>query len=109
MKILIDAQISPHLALWFQDELKIEAYSLKFFNLQYSRDIEIYEFAKNNNFVILSKDSDFIDLLLRLGSPPKLIYLNTGNSSNDFLKELFRNKIQVILELLEENSIVELN
>jgi predicted nuclease of predicted toxin-antitoxin system len=42
-------------------------------------DIEIWEFAKNENYTLVSFDSDFCDIANLYGHPPKIIWLRTGN------------------------------
>ena len=49
--------------------------------LKDSLDNEVWEFAKENGFSILTKDTDFLDIVLLKGSPPKCIYLALGNCS----------------------------
>jgi len=39
----------------------------------------VWQYAKDNNFIIVTKDSDFYDLSLVQGSPPKVIWLQSGN------------------------------
>jgi len=45
-------------------------------------DLEIWNYAFKNDFTIITFDSDFIDLANLKGSPPKIIWLRFGNSSN---------------------------
>jgi predicted nuclease of predicted toxin-antitoxin system len=44
-----------------------------------SEDIVIWEYAKRENFSILTADRDFLELANRLGQPPKLIRLESMN------------------------------
>ena len=43
-------------------------------------DLALWNHAKQNGFVVVSLDSDFYDLSVLLGHPPKLIWLRCGNS-----------------------------
>ncbi len=45
-------------------------------------DSDIFVYAKENDFIIVTFDEDFYDLQLLRGSPPKVIWLRFGNSSN---------------------------
>jgi len=45
-------------------------------------DVEIFQFAKRNDFTILTFDEDFYDLQLIKGFPPKIIWLRVGNINN---------------------------
>lgn len=48
-------------------------------------DTQIWNFAKTNNYSILTFDEDFIDILNMYGFPPKIIWLRTGNVSTNFI------------------------
>jgi predicted nuclease of predicted toxin-antitoxin system len=41
----------------------------------------IWEFAKAHGFMIVSKDADFYQLSVKLGAPPKTIYLRVWNGN----------------------------
>ena len=52
------------------------SYTLSLYELD---DLSIYKKAKDSgNIIIVSKDTDFPDIISRLGSPPKLINLRIG-------------------------------
>jgi len=44
-------------------------------------DAEIWEFARINNYIIVTFDADFYDLSIFTGIPPKIIWLRIGNTS----------------------------
>lgn len=76
MKISMNAQLSPSLAIWINSTFGIESYSLKFLGLRDADDIEIFEKARREeDIVIMTKDNDFLNLLYELGSPLKLYKL----------------------------------
>ncbi len=62
----------------------------------------------NGNRVVVSKDSDFVDSLLLLGTPFKLLYVSTGNISNAKLINLFLANIEFIDQSFESNKLIEL-
>jgi predicted nuclease of predicted toxin-antitoxin system len=41
--------------------------------------------AREADAVVLTKDRDFVDLLERLGPPPRVLWLTCGNTSNSRL------------------------
>lgn len=82
MKIWIDAQLPPTLANWLNRNFDVEAISLKELGLRDAKDTEICEAASQSNAVIMTKDSDFIDLVCRLGTPPQILWLTCGNVTN---------------------------
>ena len=71
MNIWIDAQLPPNLANWTSSNFDTTAVSLKQLSLRDAKDTEIFEAAKFANAIIMTKDSDFIDLVCSLGSPLK--------------------------------------
>jgi predicted nuclease of predicted toxin-antitoxin system len=88
MIIWIDAQLPPTLAEWIAETFGVNAVSLRELGLRDAKDIEIFESAKQPNVVIMSKDSDFVDLVCRLGAPPQILWLTCGNVTNRNLREL---------------------
>jgi len=69
-------------------------------------DLVIYQKAKDHGKVILlSKDSDFSELISRLGAPPKLINLKIGNCDNRTLWELIKPSIMEAVRLLADTDI----
>lgn len=73
MKIWVDAQLPPGLARWLTETFDLEATALRELGLRDAKDVEIFEAARAENAVILTKDSDFIDLVCRLGMPPQIL------------------------------------
>lgn len=63
MNIWVDAQLPPTLANWLTDNFDLEAAALRELELRDVQDIEIFEAAQTANAVIMTKDSDFIDLV----------------------------------------------
>ena len=52
------------------------------------KEIEIWNYAKENNCIIVTNDEDFLNLSGMIGFPPKIVLLKTGNQSNYFLEEI---------------------
>lgn len=88
MNIWIDAQLPPALETWLTNTFLIEATALRELGLRDSRDIEIFEAARAANAIIMTKDSDFVDLVCRLGIPPQILWLTCGNVTNRYLRQL---------------------
>ncbi len=82
MKLLFDQNLSYRLVAKvsgaFPESLHVAA-----LNLDRATDQEVWEYAKVNNFIIVTKDSDFNDLSTYYGFPPHIIWLRMGNSSVD--------------------------
>ena len=49
--------------------------------LQTASDTEIWDFAAEQDYVVVSRDVDFFERSLLTGPPPKVLWLNCGNRS----------------------------
>lgn len=78
MKLLFDQNISFRIVKKLEDVFP-EAKQVAQLNLYNSSDIEIWNFAKENDFAIVTFDSDFIDISTLKGHPPKIVWLRYGN------------------------------
>jgi len=106
MTLWLDAQLPPQLASWIQQTLTINAIALRDLGLRDATDISIFDAAKKADAILISKDSDFVELVLRHGAPPKLIWLTCGNVSNAALQALFSTKLSDAIRLLEGGEMI---
>jgi len=83
MKFLVDENISrkivPAIAAAFPDSRHVTDLSL-----QTKDDSAIWNFAKENGFSILTKDSDFNEILGMKQFPTKIVWIQRGNCSTPF-------------------------
>jgi predicted nuclease of predicted toxin-antitoxin system len=98
--IWIDAHLSPAIATWITDTFGVTALALRDLGLRDAEDPEIFEAAKAQGVIFMTKDSDFVDLVERLDSPPQIIWLTCGNTSNARLREILSSVLPETLELL---------
>jgi predicted nuclease of predicted toxin-antitoxin system len=82
MTIWVDAHLSPAISAWIANTFGVAAVALRDLGLRDAEDPEIFEAAKAQGAIEMNKDSDFVDLVERLGSPPQIIWLTCGNTSN---------------------------
>ncbi len=89
MKLLFDQNLSPklvkHLADLYPDSNHV--YRL---GIDLVPDEEMREYARREGFVIVTKDSDFSDLCILLGFPPKVIWIRRGNCSSRDIESILR-------------------
>ena len=106
MKLLFDENLSPKLprriADLFPDSLHVRDIGMKA-----TDDPLVWDYAKTNDFMIVSKDADMHDLSLVFGNPPKVIWLRLGNCSTNQVELLLRQDCGVI-KLFNENDEVSL-
>ncbi|QUW04116.1 DUF5615 family PIN-like protein [Chloracidobacterium validum] len=102
--IWIDAHLSPAIATWIADTFGVTALALRDLGLRNAEDLEIFEAAKSQGVIFMTKDSDFVDLVERLDSPPQIIWLTCGNTSNAKLREILSSVLPKTLELLRSGE-----
>ena len=81
MNILLDQNISFRLVELLSNTFE-NVKQVRQVGLTDASDLEIWDYALKNNCLIVTFDSDFIDLSNLKGFPPKIIWLRFGNSSN---------------------------
>jgi len=107
--IWLDAHLSPRLAVWIEQELGHKAKALRDLGLRDAEDEAIFNQARSHNVIVMTKDSDFVDLLHRMGKPPHVIWLRCGNTSEDRLKEILTKHLDQALQYLQSGeSLVEI-
>jgi predicted nuclease of predicted toxin-antitoxin system len=67
-------------------------------------DAIICEYAKANDFVVVSKNSDFHQRSLLYGHPPKFIYLRIGNSPTSKIVQILRDNFDTIVPFGDRKS-----
>ena len=64
---------------------------VRFVGLEQTDDLTIWRFAKENGFTIVTNDSDFHEISLVYGEPPKVIWLKCGNKPKWYVLGLLIN------------------
>ena len=64
--------------------------------METSSDTEIWNYAAEHGYTIVSKDADFHQRSLLLGTPPKVQWIRQGNCSVADTAELLRERIVAI-------------
>ena len=112
MKFWIDALLPPLLAEWLAAQFHVEASALRTLRtlrtlgLRDAADAEIFQAAQQQGIVIISKDSDFVELVSRYGPPPQLIWVTCGNVTNRQLQIVFTKTFAASLELLAAGQVM---
>ena len=98
--IWLDAHLSPRVARWIEETLGQQAEALRDKGLREAEDETIFDKARLEQAIVLTKDKDFADLAKRLGAPPAVIWLRCGNTSEENLKHLLENHPQEALNYI---------
>ncbi|WP_373056931.1 DUF5615 family PIN-like protein [Zunongwangia sp. H14] len=99
MKLLFDQNISFRLLKKIKFHYP-EAKQVRELGLENVTDVEIWEFARDNGFAIVTFDADFFDLSNLKGHPPKIIWLRMGNTTTNNLEKVFMEKKELFAEFL---------
>jgi predicted nuclease of predicted toxin-antitoxin system len=104
VKLLFDQNLSPKLVRQLAD---LYPNSKHVYELGVDResDEELRAYARRENFVIVTKDSDFSDLCILLGFPPKVIWIRRGNCATSDIELLLRSHASNI-QSLDQDEIV---
>jgi predicted nuclease of predicted toxin-antitoxin system len=109
LKIWLDAQLSPSLAVWLSRRFKLEATAIRDVGLRNAADREIFDAARKADVVVVTKDRDFVDLLEKYGPPPKVLWVTCGNTSNARMRSVLAKEFASALEILNGGeALVEL-
>jgi predicted nuclease of predicted toxin-antitoxin system len=106
MKFLVDAQLPPQLARWLADNFAVEAAAVRDVGLRDAHDQEIFQRARSINAVVVTKDSDFVELVHRLGAPPQVVWLTCGNLTNAHLRSILTATFSDALQLLKSGETI---
>jgi predicted nuclease of predicted toxin-antitoxin system len=96
MKLLFDQNLSFRLCQDVAD-LFPESNHVRLLGLSEVGDRILWDYAKANAFTIVSQDVDFAEMAALLGSPPKVIWLRTGNQSTAAVLRLIRRHTDLIV------------
>ncbi len=101
MKLLLEENLSSQIIREIID-LYPDSAHVKNLALKNTDDSLLWEYAKKNDFVIVSKDADFYQHNLLYANVPKFIYLWIANSPTIEIVEILRDNFDTICQF--ENS-----
>jgi predicted nuclease of predicted toxin-antitoxin system len=96
MKLLFDQNLSFKLCQTVAD-LFPESNHVRLLGLSEVGDRFLWDYAKANDFTIVSQDVDFAEMAALLRSPPKVIWLRGGNQSTAAISTLMRRHAELIM------------
>jgi predicted nuclease of predicted toxin-antitoxin system len=89
VKLLFDQNLSHRLVEMLAD-IYLGSEHVKILDMHREPDAVIWKFAKENDFVIVSKDNDFHQRSFLCGWPPKVVWLRLGNCSTQDIEKCLR-------------------
>lgn len=109
MKFVIDAQLPKALSDFLNQKGYDSIHTLELPEKNRTKDSQIIQKAIEENRIVISKDSDFLDSFLLKALPPKLIMVKTGNVPNKRLIQIFGDNLERIIEMISRSNLVEIN
>lgn len=109
-KLLFDQNLSYRIVKQLK-HLFPNSSHVRLLKLEKADDLTVWQYARENNFHIVSKDTDFNNLNTLYGFPPKVIWIHTGNMTTSAIIELLQKKAEVIHVFLdnEQTGLLELD
>jgi len=106
LKLLFDANLSPKLVGRLAELFPHSAHVFETGLAHFTSDEIIWEYAKENGFVLVTADSDFLDLAVMRGTPPKVVRLENCNYPTSQAEALLRRYAVAIAELEYSDRVV---
>jgi predicted nuclease of predicted toxin-antitoxin system len=104
MKLLLDENLSRRVVPFIQDAFP-DSTQIALLGMENSADKDIWQYAKDHDYVIVTKDSDFYEMSLLYGSPPKILWLKIGNQTKAAtIRALTENSVDIERVLMAENK-----
>jgi len=89
VKLLFDHNLSPRLIRRLAD-LYANSSHVYLLGLDRADDQAMWEHARREGYLIVTKDADFGDLCMLFGFPPKVIWIRRGNCKNKDIEDILR-------------------
>lgn len=103
MKLLLDENLSPKLPALLAD-LYPGSSQIELLGLRGATDTAVWEFAKAEAYVLVSKDNDFRQRSFQYGAPPKVVWLSVGNSGTSIILQLLRESLAEIERFIQQSE-----
>ena len=110
MRLLFDQNLSPYLSERLSDVYPNSKHVMDE-GLERALDADIWEYAKQEDLTIVTKDADFSEWSLLRGFPPNVVWIRRGNCSTQDIEQLLRTNEEVLENLYasDESGVVELH
>lgn len=103
-RLLFDHNLSPKLVRRLTDLFAASAH-VSHLGLDRASDKEIWEYARDHDYVIVTKDADFGDFSVVWGIPPQIVWIRRGNCSTSDIESILRGNFEIIVQFGDDTSI----
>ena len=109
MKFLVDAQLPISLAKWLKQRGYDTLHTRDLPQQNATSDAKINEISLQQERIVITKDSDFVNSFMTIQKPYKLLLITTGNIKNSDLERIFTNNLLILVDLLQNHDYVEMS
>ena len=103
MKLLFDNNLSPKLVAQLAS-LYPDSSHVALLGLDSAPDDRGWRRARQDGYCLVTKDSDFNDLLASEGFPPKVIWIRLGNCTTTQIATLLQTHHEAVAEFMQDTS-----
>ena len=100
MKFLVDNQLPAALARFIEAK-GCQAVHVLDIGLAEASDVEIFQRAELDGYILVSKDEDFLHLVLKPGTSAGLFWVRIGNCRKHHMLEVFERAWPRLVERIE--------
>lgn len=104
MKLLFDQNLSPRLAARLAGIFPGSSHVF-WLGLDRAADEAVWEYARAEGYLLVTKDADFSELSTLRGFPPKIIWLRLGNCTAGQIEALLRRHYDAVQNLADNDAI----
>ncbi|MFO1226998.1 DUF5615 family PIN-like protein [Roseateles sp.] len=104
MKLLLDENLSHRLVPGLQAAYPGSG-QVTLLGLSGADDHAVWRYARDQGYVVVTKDDDFLDLAAHYGPPPVVLRLLLGNCSNDRVLTALVDHQSSIMERIEAGDV----
>ncbi|MBX7257907.1 MAG: DUF5615 family PIN-like protein [Candidatus Hydrogenedentes bacterium] len=101
MKLLLDQNLSPRLTRLLSHQFP-GILHVSEIGLDRASDLAVWEYARENDCTIVTKDADFSELGTIEGFPPRVIWIRRGNCSTSDIEALLKQNRDAIAMLIAD-------
>src|SRR5262245_10519162 len=103
MRLLFDHNLSPRLPNRLMDVFP-QTLHVAALDLSTASDQMVWEYARDHDYIIVTKDADFSEMGVLQGFPPKVVWIRRGNCSTREIEMLLRENLDEILALSNDSK-----
>ena len=103
MKLLFDQNLSFKLCRQLADIFP-DSNQVRLIGMAEADDRAVWQYARTNDFTLVSQDADFAEMATLYGPPPKVIWLRCGNQPTNAIEHRLRDHAEAIAAFQKDRA-----